>query len=231
MKKSFLLIAFLASSVFARSQNDFSIAKSFRQGNANNCASVALIKAAMLKYGYNRIFSYKRSGNYDVDLKDGTKLIISQEELNLASVYSHFDTTGIYRKLGSRRDSVLFYAYMSYACIAKYISEYGYWGCTDDEGESVHIEKIPEFKNALSFITNTSFCTDNCYKLLGLKIKENKIADYTGEAPLNEKGTILYSKAHAVTVYNNQLDCHGQWVPVSAKKVCRNVFKWYIVLE
>jgi len=133
--------------------------------------------------------------------------------------------------LGTLKDSVLLYAYLSYACIAKNLSENGYWSCSDLQGNSSHIRRIKGFQNALIFITKTSYCTDNCYRLLGLKIKDNKIYDYDGSISLNDKGTILYSWGHAVAVYNNQLDCHGDWLPVSANKVCYNHFKWYITLQ
>lgn len=221
------------TSAFAQNSiTDLSVVSSFCQGSANNCASVALIKAAMYKYGYNKIFKYEFSDNkYKIELKDETKLNISPEELTLATTYSNFDTTDSYKLLGSLKDSVLFYSYLSYACIAKYIQENGYWACSDAQGNSSHIRRIRGFQSALSFITRTSYCTDNCHRLLGLKIKENKIYDYDGSAALNDKGTILYSWGHAVAVYENQLDCHGEWLPVSTNKVCYNRFKWFITLE
>jgi hypothetical protein len=151
--------------------------------------------------------------------------------LTLSKSFSNFDTTDSYKLLGEYKDSILFYAYLTYACIAKNIQENGYWGCSDGQGNSSHIRKIRGFQNSLTFITRTSYCTDNCHRLLGLKIKENKIYDYDGAAPLVDKGTILYSWGHAVAVYDNKLDCHGDWLPISISKVCYNRFKWYITLE
>ena len=186
----------------------------------------------MYKYGYKNIFDYqKQEDKYKITLKDGTNLTISEDELKSANRYSNFDTTDSYKLLGVDKDSVLFYACLSYACIAKNIEENGYWGCSDADGNSSHQKRIKGFENALTFITRTSYCTDNCHRLLGLRIKENKIYDYDGSSGLNDKGTILYSWGHAVAVYNNQLDCHGEWLPVLVSKVCYNRFKWYIILE
>ena len=235
MKKYFTIFSILYFSCSVYSQNtvnDFSIISSFCQGSANNCASVALIKAAMYKYSYNKIFKYEFADNkYKIELKDGTKLSISPAELTSATSYSNFDTTHSYELLGNLKDSVLFYSYLSYACIAKNIQENGYWGCSDAKGNSSHIRRIKGFQSALSFITRTSYCTDNCHRLLGLKIKENKIYDYDGSTSLIGKGTILYSWGHAVAVFENQLDCHGEWLPVSPNKVCYNRFKWFVTLE
>lgn len=226
MKIRFFLLAFLMYSTCAKSQSDFQIISSFYQGSANNCASIALIKAALYKYGFNKMFSYSQlGGKYNIILKDGTKLSISLEEYNSSVSYSNFDTTGSYEILGSSKDSVLFYAYLSYAIIAKNISQNGYWGCADENGRSSHIKRIRSFQKALVFITRTSYCTDNCYRLLGLRIKDNRIFDFDGINELNDKGLILYSWGHEVAVYNDQLDCYGDWLPVSANKVCNNRFK------
>jgi hypothetical protein len=125
----------------------------------------------------------------------------------------------------------LFYAYLSYAVIAKYIEKNGFWGCVDDAGNSFHFKRSRSYKASLSFITSTSICTDNCHRLLGLKIKDSEVKIYTGNENLNERGIILYSWKHAVVVYNGKLDCHGEWIGISSEKVCANNFEFYIVLE
>lgn len=235
MKKIFyFLVVFclMTTTGYSQTLNDFNVLSSFCQGSANNCASVALIKAAMAKYGYNNIFTVQKSeGKFKIILRDGTKLTVTESENKLATEYSHFDTTGSYEKLGTDKDSVLFYAYLTYACIAKNIEENGYWSCSNNFGDKKHLRRIKGFENSLLFITRTSYCTDNCHLILGLKIKSDKIYDYTGQPELNDVGTILYSWGHAVATYKNQLDCHGDWPPVSANRVCYNNFKWFIILE
>lgn len=232
MKKLFLvLIGILIGQIsFCQSDRDFLVVSTFWQGGANNCASVALIKAAMLKFGYRDMFTLERTGNnYNIVLKDGAKLTISETERLLAkNKYAKFKTEEI-SSLGTERDTVLFYAYLAYAAIAKNIVRNGYWGCV--EQGSRHLTDYTNYEDALKFISRTSFCTDYCYRLLGFKSKENKIFDFKKPEDINQRGVILYSWPHAVVAYNNRIDCHGTWMPVTTHEMCNNKFEWYILLE
>jgi len=230
MNKIILLSLFSILQLNSYCQTNDQAIEAFYQGSANNCASVALIKAAMLKYGYKNIFTFSESaGNYKITLQSGDTLSVSNTELKLAEQYSNFELSG--NLPAAQQKDVLSYAYLSYAAIAKYIQLYGYWSCEDKYGNSYPIAPMYDYLNALRFITMTSFCTDNCYKLLGLKIAGGKINDYTNATVLNQKGTILYSWGHAVAANHNTIDCHGSWIPASTAKTCNNRFKWYIVLE
>jgi hypothetical protein len=64
----------------------------FKQGGTGNCVSVAAIKAAMAKFGPDNVFkSVTRSGNgYDVTMRDGVKVRVSDAELSTASRLSRF---------------------------------------------------------------------------------------------------------------------------------------------
>jgi hypothetical protein len=64
----------------------------FKQGAAGNCVSVAAIKAAMAKFGPDHVFkSVTRGGNgYDVTMRDGVKVRVSDAELSTASRLSRF---------------------------------------------------------------------------------------------------------------------------------------------
>ena len=59
----------------------------FKQGGTGNCVSVAAIKAAMARFGPDNVFkSVTRSGNgYDVTMRDGVKVRVSDAELSTAS--------------------------------------------------------------------------------------------------------------------------------------------------
>ena len=210
--------------------SDSLIVSSFWQGAANNCASIALIKAAFLKYGYKNVFTVKiDNSQYHLTLKDGTELVLSEQERVQAAAYAKFDTAGIYRDLGSETNNVMFQTDLAYACIAKYIQKKGYWLCAEENNK--RIPRIKSFEKALKFISHRSFCTDNSYRYLGLKIKDNKIFDFNNPSDIKDQGAILYSDAHAVAVYKSNLDCHGDWVPLSKEKTCFNYFQWFIVLQ
>ncbi|ADO75088.1 hypothetical protein [Stigmatella aurantiaca] len=83
----------------------------FKQGGTGNCVSVAAIKAAMAKFGPDQVFkSVKRSGQgYDVTMRDGVKVRVSDAELATAGRLSRI--SGRDPKLV--RDAVLMYAAMA----------------------------------------------------------------------------------------------------------------------
>jgi hypothetical protein len=218
------------ATAFCQSPSDLTIVSCFYQGRANNCASVALIKAAMLKYGYKNMFQTNLVGSgYQVTLKNGTALAILAVDLDQAKAQGKFAIKTI-PELGTAEDSVLFYAYLAYAAIAKYISVNGYWGAV--EAGSPHLTGYSSFKSALRFISRKSYATDYCYRLLGMSVKDPTVPEFKDPAVIaSETGVILYSPDHAVVAYKGQLDCHGNWVAVSTDEVCGNMFKWYLILK
>ncbi|MDY7226674.1 hypothetical protein [Hyalangium rubrum] len=86
----------------APSTNPNTYFSAFKQGGTGNCVSVAAIKAAMAKFGPDNVFkSVTRSGNgYDVTMRDGVKVRVSDAELNTASRLSRFSgkDSGLLRK-------------------------------------------------------------------------------------------------------------------------------------
>lgn len=83
----------------------------FKQGGTGNCVSVAAIKAAMTKFGPDNVFkSVTRSGNgYDVTMRDGVKVKVSDAELSTASRLSRFSG----KDAGLLRKANLLYAAMA----------------------------------------------------------------------------------------------------------------------
>ncbi len=75
-----------------RAANPNAYFSAFKQGGTGNCVSVAAIKAAMAKFGPDNVFkSVTRSGNgYDVTMRDGVKVRVSDAELSTASRLSRF---------------------------------------------------------------------------------------------------------------------------------------------
>lgn len=234
MKQALLLIALMTTSVSltsAQADHDLLMVSCFYQGKGNNCVSIALIKAAMLKFGYRNIFTVAQTGsNYAITLKDGTTFNITEPERQSAIRYAKFITPQL-PSLGAERDEILRYAYLAYASIAKFITAKGYWGC--EEKVSPHIDFTGTYEDALWFISRTSYCTDHCYRLLGLKARDPRVPNYTGPADCRPRGSILYSGGHAVATYSDHLDCHGSWepLPIKGQVACSNEFEWYIVLE
>lgn len=230
MRSKFFILIFLLSNIqfYASEIDPFKAVNVFSQ-NSKNCASIALIKAAMLRYGYDKVIQYEKHADvYNVILRDGSHLNISQEELELAKKFARFEIN----KVLSEHDinEVMLHAHLLYACIAKKVQLEGYYGCEEDDGSYHKYKPVKKYSKALRFISRTSICTDKCYVLLGLNIK-GKINDYTDTTVLNEDGTILYSKGHAVAAYQGKIDCYGDWITVSTEQTCSQKFNWYIVLE
>jgi hypothetical protein len=83
----------------------------FKQGGTGNCVSVAAIKAAMAKFGPDNVFkSVTRSGSgYDVTMRDGVKVRVSDSELASASRLS---------RLSGKDSALLGKANLMYAAMA-----------------------------------------------------------------------------------------------------------------
>ncbi len=93
MKNTFkiLLLAIIFSYNKVLAQNDELIFNSFKQGERFNCASVALIKAAIYKYGLGKVIKYqKNTDGIHVQLKNGQELDLSDKELSAASSAAGF---------------------------------------------------------------------------------------------------------------------------------------------
>ena len=215
------------------SPSAFNVMDLFYQGRANNCASIALIKAAMFRYGYNEMFTVEKDNEkYKIVLRDGTKLTVTEDELVLAKRVARFEINNESPLTQPQREDVMFHAYLAYAAIAKFIEENGYWGCENEDGSSLHLTRIRRYEDALRFITKTSYCTDNAHRLLGLKIIGNRVSRFEPDNKLIEPGIILYSSGHAVAVHESKIDCRGDWVLLNGSaEACHQFFEWYVRLE
>lgn len=62
----------------------------FRQGGTGNCVSIAAIKAGMVRFGVDGVFAKqtRSNGGYDIVMRDGYKVRITDAEIATASSYS-----------------------------------------------------------------------------------------------------------------------------------------------
>jgi len=191
---------------------------------------VALIKAAMLEYGFNNVVTFSiKDKQYKIKYRNGEKLTLTENERIQAVDHADFKINDSIKY--ANKDSVIFYAYLYYACLAKYIEKNGYWDCEYQNGETYKFRPIKDFKRSLTFISRTSYCTDNSYRLLGLSIRTNRVQYFNANTQPPEVGAILYSPRHTVVAFNNQLDCFGGWEIVTTRRICGNEFQWFIELQ
>lgn len=81
----------------------------FRQGGAGNCVTVAAIKAGMTRFGTGGIFQgvqRANDGSWNINMRDGYKMNLTQQELNWARGLSRFH--GSDQKLLNR--AIFYYA-------------------------------------------------------------------------------------------------------------------------
>ena len=205
----------------------------FKQGAAKNCASVAIIKAGIYKYGIGNVFrSANKDGSTHIWLKNQQELDLTAKEINQAAQRSAFLSMSDTEKLDETSAKVITYADSLYAIIAKYIQVNGYSECGS---YAITRKHSSSFKSALKFISNKGICTDNAYRYLGLSIKDT-IYDYTPAVNFNvlPPGVVLYTDEHAVAVYKSYADAYGEPTLISSPmKVDTFTFEplYYFVLK
>ncbi|MDO7886647.1 hypothetical protein [Hymenobacter cheonanensis] len=188
--------------------------QAFAQGRANNCISVALIKAAIQHHGIGQVFDTLRTGDQvRVTLHDGTALVLTDAERQQAATWAMFNQpTGIALPV-TERAAIVSYANFCYAVMAKYMQTQQWYGCIDDAGKVVVYAPLTKYRRALRKLTDKSICSDNAYRHLGLQVKDSTAPRYN--PALLYAAAVAYSDNHAVFVLGKQYDDHGSWEPLA----------------
>lgn len=161
------------------------IISSFSQGRQGNCASIATIKGAMDKYGNNIFNNVQQTGDggYSIQMKDGTTVKLTAQELQIAKQKSDF-------KGNDAQETE--YATLCYAAMAKRAQMEGHEGARD-------------FSSACDTLNNGE---DPLYtaKLLGLK---DHIKMVNPAAAAAGQGVVAWSNKHAVFADGGLVDSYG----------------------
>ncbi|KFE68214.1 hypothetical protein [Hyalangium minutum] len=160
----------------------------FKQGGTGNCVSVAAIKAAMTRFGPDQVFkSVTRSGNgYDVTMRDGVKVRVSDAELSTASRLSRFS---------GKDPSLLRQANLMYAAMANRAQLEGNDG-----------RKNMSFERACQSLNDGESYLEGA-RWLGLKNHMRKINPRDLD---NYKAVVAASSKHAVYASNGYVDHYGR---------------------
>lgn len=160
--------------------------ESFVQGSQGNCCTIATIKAAFDKFGADDLLKKKKSGDgYDVTLKNGNTVHVSQAELNLAKQKSDFKP-GAESKSGAVPED----AYLAYAVMAKQ-EQRAEGGSLDEAMDRLNNGKGPETTAAH----------------LGLRIKETSV-----DQAVNSEGGMVFDDDHAMQAREGKVDIYGEEV-------------------
>ncbi|HRG88092.1 MAG TPA: hypothetical protein PLW44_03670 [Chitinophagales bacterium] len=193
--------------------NPTDVIKSFKQGAANNCASIAIIKAAIHRYGIDNVYAEQISDNGDtqITMRDKTTFEISAKEVAKwapKSKYIHINGDATLRT----------YEY-ALKCFAVLVKCYA-------------IKEEVSIDEALDDICNDGLNSDYVYIYLGIpdeKISRLEFSD-DGTRDLNQfkkhDGYLFYNDNHVAMASLDNYDEYGELLPLEEfQGYHRRVFK------
>ena len=161
--------------------------KSWRQTNEGNCASVACIKAAVDRFDdkvFKSVNKTEDGKGYDIQMRDGYKLNLSQSELNTATNSSRFrKISGDNGLTDTQKQSGLDFANLAYAAMAKRAANERFKG-------------VRSFKGALNDFEN-GYYPPSSAKLLGL---EDYVQNVNSKDLGNQDSVTAWNGRHAIFV-------------------------------
>jgi hypothetical protein len=185
--------------------------KAFYQGKdeeslgAGNCASVALIKAAMFTFGYDVISYLTQGDTYNVTLKNLDKVSFTEAELQLVKKESSF-ILGEHENSEEKEqyENILDYAHICFASICKMAQKHG------DYSSRFSKFIVPDsFEIAVEIINDGTF-TPNVYEFLGLENHVTPAYRAKLTSKINEPyGMVLWTGVHAMYANNGYFDLYG----------------------
>lgn len=169
--------------------------KSWRQSTEGNCSSVACIKAAVDRFD-DKVFSEVKKTEdgkgYDIKMRDGYKLKLSQKELDLATKNSRFVKIGGDNGLtGEAKQSGLNFANFAYAAMAKRATNEKFGG-------------VRSFQGALNDFQN-GYYPRNSAKMIGLK---NYVQDVKTSNLDNKDSVTAWNGRHAIFIDRGKNGTH-----------------------
>jgi hypothetical protein len=186
--------------------------KAFYQGKdleslgAGNCASLALIKAAMFTFGFNVFACEKTLDNYHVTLKNGVTLGFTESELLYASRESSF-VLGAYENASEKEvlEKLRSYAYLCFTVICKMAQKNG------DFSNRFQKFVIPETFELAVEIMNDGTGSPEVYELLGLENNVSPAYRTNLVSKIKEPiGMVMWTVAHAMYANNGYFDLYGK---------------------
>ncbi len=156
-----------------------------------NCASIALIKAALIQFGsLEAIFKQykKEGGTITVTLRDDLELSIDENEIAITEDQAKFKNKEDSLFLD---DAIILYAIMCKRILVK-------------KTEYKHHECIKNFTNAVEYL-NSGYKTENVYDILGFEkesIRRRHIK--------NKKSVVIWTNAHASYCTFGKQDLFGK---------------------
>lgn len=209
-KLIFFILVILISNTIGAQELNTTIFNAFKQGNVNeggNCVSIALIKAAYSKFGFNNVFEKidKKNDKYKVTMRDKSIVEFNESELELARERANFklkDSTDFSIKLKE-------FAGFCFAAMCK---------------KNQILEKYDTYDEAITDLNN-GYTTQYVDKLLGLKFK--KVKPHRASKINNLNHLVIYNTYHAVYASNEYYDeCWNESGIEKIKNLKWKRFRW-----
>ena len=201
MLKYLLIVIVLFSSRLAAAQN-MRILNAFKQGvidGSGNCASIALIKAAIDRYGVGNVFSSLRDASgerYFVILHSGKELMLTYEEIERAARKAKFTESS-----DPTVRAIKLYADTCFAVMAKHLQV--------NQSLQADASKYDDFDKAIEDL-NDGFFTPAIAEVLGLRITPIKS---TVRVIRRKSAAVVYNVYHAAYasygIYDEASDSDG----------------------
>ncbi|MFC6223775.1 hypothetical protein ACFP2F_11035 [Hymenobacter artigasi] len=233
-----LLLGLHTSAVYSQSPDEMRM-QAFAQGKANNCISVALIKAAIQRYGVGQVFdTLHTDGQVRVTLRDHTALTLTDAERQQAADWAKFKQPAGVTMPAGERAALVSYANFCYAVMAKYIETQKLYGCTNEATNRIDSSAaLGSYHTALKRLTKRSICSDNAYRHLGLLATDATAGGHEYDPKRDfstQTAVVAYSDNHAVFVLGKQYDDHGTWKPLTKEANADDITfkpKWFFELK
>lgn len=194
----------------------------FRQGIAQtdedtggNCTSVALIKAAIDAFGLDNVFIASPTANgYDINLKNGAKLEVSNQELKQAAAGSGFV---LCEDIADAEEQTLYERILSYAhlCFTVIIKQ------AQLHGEPFNGTERTVYKNfsEAMYGVNDGLSAPSCYYFLGLEKHAQPMGWLSSTHGIN--AIVSWSAHHTVYVCDGFYDQRGRKAKMRPKYASR----------
>lgn len=175
---------------------------------AANCASIVMIKAAILRYGIGRVFKkQRRSNQWLITLKDGSLVVLSDTAIRRINKknkisFTHYSDKTKQAELRRLRT----YAELCFAVMVRYLQLYGYEGREFTES------------SAIQTLTREGINTDHIHLMLGLKRKTSKAQKlFPSHLSLlrSKKSVLLYSDVHITLASQGFYEDFGTAMPIT----------------
>lgn len=188
--------------------------KDFEDEREGNCASIAIIKAAMYTFGKNSINYILNKNTYEVTLKNDDKISFTKDELELVKKDASF-ILGDFEKDGNTKkkyEQYLDFAHLCYAAMCKMVAKKG-----DYNSRLKKIIYPQDFQLALETL-NDGTHTPSVHRLLGLEkyVSPTFGSEFRKKAK-EDVGMILWTYSHAMFAANGNLDLYGNKIKVSGR--------------